>query len=195
MPSRALGPLRAWASFTGRFGKPAPMGSLTAVKIDNHGHIPAHFGGSSKFTSTTAGGSSGKSGGTSGQGYKVTSTGSKGTGITHDFGSEKLDGKAHATAGTGSTGKFTSTSGETFGKTSSNGTQNKTLHSEDLRGASGLTSHDSKTMSYTTSGNGSKHTSGSGSSSGGSGNYRNQSGSSSSKDHDNQSGSGSGYSH
>jgi hypothetical protein len=237
-------------------GKPAPITGLTAVKMDNRGRIPARFSDTSKFTSTSATASSGKSTGTGSQASKFTSTGTKVTGTTHNFSSEKLDANAHAAGGSGSTGKFTSTSGETLGKTSGSASQNskfttttgdarlrstsgssnpskftstsvnevngkanqssgtgsgsgnpnsnlklsntkatstfssgeadtktmnKTLHSEDLRGASSLTSHDSKAMSYTTSGNNSKNTSGSSSGSGSSGssNSRYQSGSSS----------------
>jgi hypothetical protein len=203
-------------------GKPAPITGLTAVKMDNRGRIPVTYPGAAKFTSTSATASSGKSTVSASQGSKLTSTGTKVTGPTHNFSAEKLDGKAQSATGAGSTSKFTSTSGETFGKTAGsanqsgksststgggnlratsgasasskftstsafssaeadNKTMNKTLHSEDLRGASSLTSHDSKATSYTTSGNNPKNTSGSSSGSGSSGssNSRYQSGSSS----------------
>jgi hypothetical protein len=171
---------------------------FSADKLDGKARAGTGVNANSKFT-TTSGGNNNQSGGSGMQKGNANLSNAKVTGATHDFGT---DNKANASSSLPANGKITGATGSGATGLSKAGAggqgsnakvynyqgnqakgqsdfnvQNKQLHSEDLRGANALTSHDTKFSNSSVSGSSQKNLSTSNSGNGGSGGNVNRSGS------------------
>ncbi|HVM46596.1 MAG TPA: DUF6600 domain-containing protein [Candidatus Acidoferrum sp.] len=115
--------------FRRTLGTPAPLHTLSATKLDTHGHINPSSTTFYKLSNNTAAGTSGKPGNGGTQATKFTPTGTKTVGATHNFSNETLNNNTHPTYSTGSSTKLTTTghTGTLSGNSTTAGSSSSTL--------------------------------------------------------------------